>query len=163
MFVSRKILMLSAVVAVVLSACCGYQPAASACGDASSAEGASAPAAAPSGEADITTRLAGADLKRGQTMYFQCRACHSLEEGGANKVGPNLHGVFGRKAGLTPGFAYSEALTESDVVWTIEAMDEWLARPSQFLPGNRMVFIGVKDAQDRASLIAYMQQETGAL
>ena len=159
---SIKISALSAMAALVLSGCGGDQPAPPSGSDAAPAETASAPAPA-SGEADINTRLAAADLKRGQTMYFQCRACHSLEEGGPNKVGPNLYGVFGRKAGLTPGFSYSEALTESDVVWTVEAMDEWLARPSQFLPGNRMVFIGVKDADDRASLIAYMQQETGAL
>jgi len=101
-------------------------------------------------------------VERGQTLFMQCRACHSLNEGGANKVGPNLFGIFGRKVGLTPGFAYSDALANSDVVWTEEAMGEWLARPSQFLPGNRMIFFGIKDSQDRASLIAYLQQETGA-
>ncbi len=103
-----------------------------------------------------------AAVDRGQTLFTQCRACHSLNEGGANKVGPNLFGVFGRKAGMTPGFAYSDAMANSDVIWTEEAMGEWLARPSQFLPGNRMIFFGIKDAQDRASLIAYLQQETGA-
>jgi len=101
-------------------------------------------------------------VERGQTLFMQCRACHSLNEGGPNKVGPNLFGVFGRKVGLTPGFAYSDAMANSDVIWTEEAMDAWLARPSQFLPGNRMIFFGIKDAQDRASLIAYLQQETGA-
>ena len=99
---------------------------------------------------------------RGQRLYTQCRACHSLNEAGANKVGPNLFGIFGRKAGLAPGFAYSDAMTNSDVIWTQEAMDEWLNRPSQFMPGNRMVFFGIKDAEDRASLITYLQQETGA-
>lgn len=151
----------SAVLALVLSACGGDQPAPPSGSDAAPADTGAAPAAA-TGEADIGTRLAAADLKRGQTMYFQCRACHSLEQGGPNKVGPNLHGVFGRKAGLVPGFAYSDVMAASEVVWTDEAMDAWLARPSQFMPGNRMVFIGVKDAQDRASLIAYMKQETGA-
>jgi cytochrome c len=103
-----------------------------------------------------------ASVERGQKLYMQCRACHSLNEGGPNKVGPNLFGVFGRKAGLTPGFAYSDALANSDVIWTQEAMAEWLTRPSQFLPGNRMIFVGIKDAQDRTSLIAYLQRETGA-
>jgi cytochrome c len=103
-----------------------------------------------------------ATVERGQKLFIQCRACHSLNEGGANKVGPNLFGIFGRKVGLTPGFAYSDALANSDVVWTEEAMGEWLARPSQFLPGNRMIFVGIKDSLDRASLIAYLQQETGA-
>ena len=103
-----------------------------------------------------------ASVERGQKLFMQCRACHSLNEGGSNKVGPNLFGIFGRKVGLTPGCAYSDALANSDVIWTEEAMAEWLARPSQFLPGNRMIFFGIKDSQDRASLIAYLQQETGA-
>ncbi len=108
----------------------------------------------------IDERLASADVKRGQTMYFQCRACHSLNEGGANKVGPNLYGLFGRHAGQVPGFAYSDALTNADVVWTAETLDGWLARPSDYLPGNLMVFVGIKDAQARANLIAYLRQET---
>jgi cytochrome c len=95
-------------------------------------------------------------------MYFQCRACHSLYDGEPNKIGPNLYGIFDRKAGLAPGFAYSDALANTDVVWTAESMDAWLAKPSEFLPGNRMVFVGVRDAVDRASLIAFLQQETGA-
>lgn len=113
-------------------------------------------------EPAIDERLATADVKRGQTMYFQCRACHSLNEGGSHKVGPNLYGVFDRKAGLAPGFTFSDALANTDVVWTAETMDEWLARPSDYLPGNRMVFVGVKDASERANLILYLQQETGA-
>jgi cytochrome c len=68
--------------------------------------------------------------------------------------------MFGRKAGLAPGFAYSPALTDADVIWTPEALDAWLLRPSEFLPGNRMVFIGVKKAADRANLIAYLQKAT---
>ena len=123
--------------------------------------GAGAPAQ-EAGPAPIAERLAGADMERGKTLYFQCRACHSLNEGGANKVGPNLYGIFGQKAGVVPGFAYSDVMTGADIVWDAAAMDEWIARPSEFLPGNRMVFVGVKDPQDRANLIAYLQQETGA-
>jgi len=102
------------------------------------------------------------DLKRGKTLFLQCRACHSLEEGGAHKVGPNLHGVFGRAAGQAEGFAYSDVLKDSGVVWTDDTMDQWIERPADFLPGNRMVFIGIRKPEDRASLIAYMKQETGA-
>ena len=105
---------------------------------------------------------ASAAVQRGQTLYFQCRACHSLNEGGPNKVGPNLFGIFGSKAGVVPGFAYSDALADSDVVWTLETLDGWLARPSEFLPGNQMIFVGIKNAQDRANLLTYLQQETGA-
>ena len=132
------------------------------------APGDAAPAAAPGSSRseaagdDIDALVAGADVKRGKTLFLQCRACHSLAEGEPHKVGPNLHGVFGRKAGLAPGFAYSEALTNAEIVWTPRSLNEWLARPSDYLPGNQMVFIGVKEAQDRANLIAYLQQETGA-
>ncbi len=111
---------------------------------------------------DIDTLLATADVKRGETLYFQCRACHTLNEGGANKIGPNLYGVFGQKAGSAPGFSYSDAVKNSDVVWTPATVSAWLERPSDFLPGNMMVFLGVKKPQDRASLIAFLQQETGA-
>ena len=105
---------------------------------------------------------ATASVDRGQIMYSQCRACHSLYDGEPHKIGPNLYGIFDRKAGLAPGFAYSDALANADVIWTAENMDAWLAKPSEYLPGNRMVFVGVKDAVDRASLIAFLQQETGA-
>ncbi|UCG73266.1 MAG: cytochrome c family protein [Chromatiales bacterium] len=130
-----------------------------------SPEAGSAPAAAAGGadEGDnLATLLAQADVKRGQTLFLQCRACHSLEAGEPHKVGPNLHGMFGRQAGIAPGFDYSPALQEADVVWTPEALDEWLERPSEYLPGNRMVFIGVKQPADRANLIAYLQQATAA-
>ena len=120
--------------------------------------------AAPTAAADedIPTRLAKAEPEKGKVQFLQCRACHSVEAGGPNKVGPNLHGVFGRKAGLAPGFAYSDAMTASTVVWTAETLDRFLARPSEFMPGNRMVFVGVRNAQDRANLIRWLEVETGA-
>ena len=127
--------------------------------------GADAPAATPEpagADYDIDALVASADVKRGQTLFLQCRACHSLAEGEPHKVGPNLWGMFGRKAGLAPGFAYSEAVSGSGIEWSAATLNEWLARPSDFLPGNRMVFIGVKEPQDRANLIAYLKQETGA-
>jgi cytochrome c len=123
---------------------------------------AAAPAAAAASPADFQALLAAADPDKGQVLFLQCRACHSLEAGGANKVGPNLHGVFGRKAGMAPGYAYSEAITQSSIVWSAETLNEWLARPSDFLPGNRMVFVGIRKPEDRANLTAYLQRETGA-
>ena len=119
-----------------------------------------ATAAAPA--ADLQTLLAAADPEKGKVLFLQCRACHSLEAGGANKVGPNLHGFLGRKAGLAAGFSYSEAVSQSGVVWSAETLDQWLARPSDFLPGNRMVFVGIRKPEDRANLIAYLKRETGA-
>jgi cytochrome c len=117
-----------------------------------------APAPAPS----LEVLLAKADPEKGRVLFLQCRACHSLEAGGANKVGPNLYGMFGRKAGLAPGFNYSEVVAKSSIVWSAETLDQWLARPSEFLPGNRMVFVGVKKPEERADLIAYLKRETGA-
>lgn len=145
-------------IAIIVSGCGGDQP---------SAPGGEQPAASEQAATDapaagIDELLAKADLKRGETLYFQCRACHSLAEGEPNKVGPNLYGIFDSPAGQVPGFNYSEAMSNSDVVWTVAAMDEWLARPSKFMPGNRMVFVGVRDAVDRANLIAYIMRETGA-
>jgi cytochrome c len=127
------------------------------------AEGPDAPSAGPAtAPADIRTLLATADPEKGKVLFLQCRSCHSLESGGANKVGPNLWGVFGRKAGLAPGFEYSDVLAKSSIVWSAETLDQWLSRPSDFLPGNRMVFVGIRKPEDRANLIAYVKRETGA-
>ncbi|MSR09224.1 MAG: cytochrome c family protein [Gammaproteobacteria bacterium] len=133
----------------------------SACAD-DGAPAAAAPSTAVVSPAEFQALLAAADPDKGQVLFLQCRACHSLEAGGANKVGPNLHGVFGRKAGLAPGYAYSEVILQSSIVWSAATLDEWLARPSDFLPGNRMVFVGIRSPGDRANLIAYLQRETGA-
>ncbi len=109
---------------------------------------------------DLETLLASADAKRGQRLFIQCQACHGLKAGEPHKVGPNLHGFFGRKAGAAEGFNYSPALTEAAFDWSPAELNEWLAKPSQFLPGNRMAFVGIADPQDRANVIAYLQAET---
>ncbi|MCL4791977.1 MAG: cytochrome c family protein [Gammaproteobacteria bacterium] len=127
------------------------------------AAGGSTPAAPAAADSyDINALMASADPAKGQIVFLQCRACHSLEAAGPNKVGPNLHGIMGRKAGLTPGFSYSEVMAGSDVVWDVEALDKFLLRPSDFMPGTRMVFVGLRKPEDRANVIAYVQQETGA-
>ena len=161
MLKNNYLLILAALVALLaISGCESGQPPAAPAESAATAAAPAAEDAAPGYQIDEL--VAGADLKRGKTLFLQCRACHSLGDGEAHKVGPNLYGVFGRNAGLAPGFAYSEAVTSADISWSPETLDQWLARPSDFLPGNRMVFIGVKKPQDRANLIAYLQQETGA-
>jgi len=109
---------------------------------------------------DINALVANADLKRGETLFLQCRACHSLAAGEPNKVGPNLNGFLGRKAGQAAGFAYSDAFVNADVTWNAETLNEFLARPSQFIPGNRMVFVGVRKPADRGNIIAFLQQAT---
>ncbi|MCZ6516447.1 MAG: cytochrome c family protein [Gammaproteobacteria bacterium] len=142
-------------IALLLTACEGGGP------DTPAAESGQ-PADTVEAEKSLAELLAAADVDQGKRLYLQCRACHSLEKGGINKVGPNLYGFFGQPAGQVEDFAYSDALQESEIVWTPETLDRWLARPSEFLPGNRMVFVGVRRPTDRASLIAYLQQKTGA-
>jgi cytochrome c len=118
-----------------------------------------APAAADS---DLDARLAAANLKRGQLLYMVCKACHDVEAGLPHKVGPNLHGMFGRKAGTAEGFRYTDALLKSGIVWTPETMDTWLKQPGALVPGNGMAFAGIASDADRASLIAWLMASSGA-
>ena len=103
-----------------------------------------------------------ADRGKGERQAQICKACHSLDKGGRNTIGPNLYGFFGSPAAAVDGFDYSAALRESEFVWTPRALDAWLAQPSRFLPGNRMTFAGVPKAEDRANLIAYLLEVTGS-
>lgn len=105
---------------------------------------------------------ANASRSNGAKHAQLCRVCHSLEKGGPHMIGPNLHGIFGKKSGTKAGFDYSEALLESEFVWTPRALEAWLAEPGRFLPGNRMSFVGVSDADDRADLVAYLLEITAA-
>jgi cytochrome c len=122
------------------------------------------PTAATLGEQDVRTvaeylamaPYASADRERGARLAGLCRACHTFGAGEPAMLGPNLHGVFGRRAGSSASFDYSPVLREAHFVWTPRALDAWLAQPARFLPGNRMSFTGVHDAGDRASLIAYL-------
>lgn len=99
---------------------------------------------------------ASASREWGERLAGQCRACHTLDKGGATLLGPNLYGMFGRSAGPASGYAFSPALAEARFVWTPRALDAWLATPSTFLPGNRMAFGGIPQPSDRAAVIAYL-------
>ena len=143
--------------ALVLGACGGEQPAATESG--SSAAPATAPAVE---EEDLATLLAAANPDRGRRLYIQCRACHTLVAEGNQLLGPNLLGFLDRPAGTQPGYEYSEALLASEIAWTPEALDDWMRSPSEVIPGNKMIFAGIRRARDRADLIAYLQQATNA-
>jgi cytochrome c len=119
-------------------------------------------AVSAAGASDLEQRLAGANLKRGQVLYLQCKACHDVEAGLPHKVGPNLHGMFGRKAGTAPGFKYTEAMASSEIVWTPETMDAWLRQPGAMVQGNGMAFPGIVNDADRASLVAWLLANSGA-
>ena len=101
------------------------------------------------------------DLKRGRLLFIQCRACHEVKAGLPHKVGPNLNGMLGRKAGTAAGFTqYSPALRAWGQTWDVALLDKWIEKPSSVVPGNSMAFAGLAAARDRAALIAYLQAET---
>jgi len=100
--------------------------------------------------------VASADAGNGEKLYRRCQACHKLEDG-ANGVGPHLYGVVGRDIAGVDGFNYSDALKGLDGVWTLDQLSAWIENPREFAPGNRMGFAGLKDEQDRADLMAYLQ------
>ena len=100
------------------------------------------------------------DLERGRKLYLQCRACHSLKENEPHKIGPNLFKIIGSTAGSMKGYNYSDAFSKSEIVWTIENLDLWLERPYEIIPGNKMVFSGMRKQEDRNDLIAYVYDQT---
>jgi len=105
--------------------------------------------------APFTPALAAGDADAGLALYqARCSACHSLDHNG---VGPAHRGVFGRGAALAPGFAYSDALKSSHLIWDEASLERWLADPEKAAPGQRMG-ISVPDAKDRADLIAYLKK-----
>lgn len=97
---------------------------------------------------------------RGQQAYRACAACHSLAPD-RNMTGPSLAGLWGRKAGSLKSFErYSPALKGADIVWNEASLDPWLIDPARMVPGNRMTFLGIKDDQARADLLAFLKQAT---
>lgn len=101
--------------------------------------------------------FATADLKRGEILALACAACHRFGAGEGTLIGPNLHGMFGRRAGALPEFGYSPALAAaSELVWTPVSLEAWLAGPATFGEGTTMAFSGYRSADDRRDLIAFL-------
>src|SRR6056297_1750157 len=115
-----------------------------------------APSEESAGESEFAAMVASADVGNGERLYRRCQACHKLEDG-ANGVGPHLYGVVGRDIAGVDGFNYSDALKGLDGAWTLDQLSAWIENPREFAPGNRMGFAGLKDEQDRADLMAYLQ------
>ena len=111
-------------------------------------------------QASATPTYQGAEFKRGRLLYIQCRACHDLQPSPVDKVGPNLAGVIGRRAGTATDFEYSPALKASKLVWDKATLDRWLEKPSALAPGNTMAFAGIANPADRAALIRYLEIES---
>ncbi len=101
------------------------------------------------------------EASRGQRVFnTQCRACHTLEKEGASTTGPNLHGVFGRKAGIGGGFDSSEAMKNSGIVWDEATLADYNRDPKGKVPGTKMLFNGVKNPGQLADLVAYLKEAT---
>jgi len=99
-----------------------------------------------------------ADAVAGAVVFKKCASCHLVDKSGKNGLGPNLYGVVNRKAGLVDGFNYSPAMKASNQVWNDKNLARFLAAPRQALPGTKMIFIGLPNAQDQANVIAYLKQ-----
>jgi cytochrome c len=108
----------------------------------------------------IAAPAGAADIEAGKAVFNRCKICHRLEAGAASPVGPNLHGVFGRKAGTMPGYDYSEAMKNAGVVWDEETLSKYLRDPKGFIPGNKMAFPGIKNDTELANLLAYLKEAT---
>jgi cytochrome c len=99
------------------------------------------------------------NAEAGRTVYNQCRACHTIEAGGRNGVGPNLHAVVGRRAAAVEGFRYSAPMrtaAEGGLTWTPENLDRYLTNPKDLVPGGSMAFAGLRNEQQRKDLIAWL-------
>ena len=111
-------------------------------------------------EESIATRLAKADVAAGEKVFAKCIACHTINQGGANGIGPNLYATVDEEVAVgKAGFAFSDALKTKGGKWTFEALDHWLASPREFAPGTKMSFAGLGNGQDRANIIAYMNAQ----
>ncbi|RME63937.1 MAG: cytochrome c family protein [Alphaproteobacteria bacterium] len=119
---------------------------------------------AQDGVADPYALSAAGDPDKGRLLFNRCRACHTLSaDAPPRPTGPHLDRIFGRAVAADASFTrYSAALKQADFSWTEQRLDEWLANPRSFLPGNKMNFAGIRDAQDRKDLIAYLRQATAA-
>ena len=110
---------------------------------------------------DILTMIAAADAAAGEGVTKKCTACHSFNEGGANKIGPNLWNIVGRQIAAVDGFDYSGALSDkSGEAWTYENLSGFLEKPKTWAPGTKMAYAGLKKAKDRANLIAYLREQS---
>tara|TARA_B110000438_G_C15774906_1_gene633615 strand:- start:1217 stop:1750 length:534 start_codon:yes stop_codon:yes gene_type:complete len=108
----------------------------------------------------ITALFASTNISKGAKIFKKCAACHSISQGGGNKIGPALWGVLGRKAGSVSGYKYSKSMVAHGKSWSFDEMNGFLIKPKEWIKGTKMSFAGIKNAKDRAAVILYMNENT---
>ena len=109
---------------------------------------------------NIMTLFTSTSVGDGEKIFKKCAACHSIAQGGANKIGPALWGVLGRKAGSVSDYKYSKAMAAYGKPWSFEEMNGFLIKPKDWIKGTKMAFAGLKNAKERAAVILYMNENT---
>ena len=109
---------------------------------------------------DISALMAMGDLAHGEKVFKKCAACHSINKGGKNNIGPALYNVVGRKVGSISDYKYSKALSEYGKEWTFEELNGYLIKPAKWIKGTKMAFAGLRKEKDRASVILYLNQNS---
>jgi cytochrome c len=109
---------------------------------------------------DIAALMAMGDVVIGQKIFKKCAACHSINKGGKNNIGPALYNVVGRKVGSVEGYKYSKALAAYDKEWTFEELNGFLIKPAKWIKGTKMAYAGLRKEKDRASVIKYLNQSS---
>ena len=123
-------------------------------------EGTTGEANAAETNVDLNALFAMADIAHGEKVFKKCKACHSINAGGGNKIGPKLWNVMFRPVGSIADYKYSKALASYGKEWNWEEMNGFLTKPSKWIKGNKMGFAGLKDERDRASVILYLNQSS---
>lgn len=108
---------------------------------------------------DFAALLKSANIDNGAKIFKKCSTCHSADQGGGNKVGPNLFGIVGKKRASVVGFNYSEAMLKKGGAWSRDDLNLFLTKPKDFVPGTKMGFAGLKKPQDRADVILYLEKK----
>jgi len=118
------------------------------------------PSGKPAQVIQVAAKAERTPMERGAILFKRCKACHTLNEGGRNKLGPNLWAIWDSQAASREGFAYSKALTAAGITWDDASLDAYIKKPKDFVPKTRMNFIGIKKEQDRADLLLYLKAQT---